>query len=242
MATLSPKQWEDIHSFQAKEIERLCSDFAFTSAASKQPHYTRIGEWLPGQSGEKVLEVGCGPGRYVAMLSTLGYDVIGIDPCEFPAWDMIREQTTADLRSNLFAEELPFEDECFDHVACLGALLYFKDPEKSLSEIKRVLKPGGRLMMRTVNRTNLYWLINRQPIDPASTNHYSENEIRSLLEASGFTVDQTFTYGFYPPFFETYWWYLMNGPISIGFQEFLSTITPKRNRVNVVAFAAKPDK
>jgi len=161
------------------------------------------------------------------------------DSSDFPSWDVIRSKTTAELRGGVYAEDLPFDDQAFDHVACLGALLYFQDVDKALDEVKRVLKPGGRLYMRTVNRTNLYWLAHRKPIDPASTNHYTEHELTQLLERAGFSVERSFSYGFYPPALGMWWWRLVNGILPIGFQEVLSLLTPRSWRVNVVAFATK---
>ena len=239
---LSAKQWQHIHAFQAGEIERLASDKEFALASSRRPHFTRVGEWLTeGEQNQTVLELGCGPGRYAAMLSSLGYAVTGVDPSSFPAWEMIRRHTSARLMDEVFAEDLPFEDESFDNVACLGALLYFADADKALSEIKRVLRPGGKFYVRTVNRRNLYWSVHRKPIDPASTNHYTEAELAAFLESHGFEVSKTFSYGFYPPYGGSLWWWLSNGTIAIGMQEMLSRLTPKSRRVNVVAYCRQPD-
>lgn len=237
---LSAKQWQQIHTFQAGEIERLASDKEFALASSRRPHFTHVGDWLTeGEKNETVLELGCGPGRYAAMLSSLGYSVTGVDPSSFPAWEMIRRHTNARLMDEVFAEDLPFEDESFDNVACLGALLYFADSEKALAEIRRVLKPGGKLYVRTVNRTNLYWSVHGEPIDPASTNHYTEADLAAFLASQGFEVSKTFSYGFYPPYGGSLWWWLSNGVLPIRLQELLSRLTPKSRRVNVVAFCRK---
>ena len=80
----------------------------------------------------------------------------------------LRQETSAELIESVFAEHLPFPDQYFDHAVCLGALLYFKDPRQALLEMRRVLKPGGRVVLRTVNKENLYTLWTRRKLDPAS--------------------------------------------------------------------------
>jgi len=231
-----------INAFQREEIVGLAKlDAAAAEVASKRPHYTGIGEWLPRGLGGKVLELGCGPGRYVALLSALGYDVVGVDPASFPLWEDIQTHRKVELISGIKAEALPFPDASFDHVACISALLYFEDAKKALDEIARVLKPGGRLYVRTVNSRNLSRRWSKTNIDPAAPNYFDEAELTEFLTKGGFEVKKTFTYGFFPPVMTSFWWYLCNGPISIGAQERLSALTPSDMRVTVVAFAQKPE-
>lgn len=230
-----------INEFQRNEILALARATPEQARASAlRPHYTRVGEWLPSGQGERVLEVGCGPGRYVALLAAMGYDVIGVDPFSFPLWDEIRAVRHVDIRDGIKAEALPFEDASFDHVTCISSLLYFENPSKALSEIKRVMKPGGKLYVRTVNRNNLSRRWAGKNIDPSAGNYYTESELKGFLESGGFEVSRTLSYGFFPPVFTGFYWYLCNGPISIEAQERLSELTPRDMRVTVVAFASLP--
>ena len=96
--------------------------------------------------GTKVLELGVGPGRYAALLQALGFETIGVDPIAYDSWEPLGRRGRMKFMSGIKAEALPFEDRTFDHVACMGALLYFEDPERALQEIRRVLKPGGHLV------------------------------------------------------------------------------------------------
>jgi ubiquinone/menaquinone biosynthesis C-methylase UbiE len=237
---LTQKQWEDIYSYQAKEIEMLATDAEFARRASLLDHYSRIGEWLVPELGRRVLELGCGPGRYVAMLASLDFDPIGVDPVSYVTWKTIKRSREVEFRDGISAESLPFPDSSFDHVACIAALLYFDDPIRSLAEIRRVLRPEGRLVMRSVSRWNLYRLINGKNIDPVARNHYTMGELVRLLSDAGFAVQRTFSYGFYPPFFSGRWWHLMNGGISIETQAAISALTPPPLRSNLVAFCAAP--
>ncbi|MBR0938029.1 class I SAM-dependent methyltransferase [Bradyrhizobium jicamae] len=235
---LSAKSWERVHAYQREEIVRLASDRDHVRVISRYPYYARIGDLL-GSGPGRVLEIGCGPGRYVALLASLGWDVVGADPCRFPSWEAISKYRVVTWDEGVYAENLPYPDGSFDAVACLGALLYFKDPKLAFSEIFRVLKPGGRILVRSVNRTNLFRLVHRRDIDPATVSSYSERELADFVRSSGFDVSSTFSYGFYPPVLPGTWWYLVNGTIPISVQDAFSALTPPRYRVNVVAVGTR---
>lgn len=231
---LPESAWKGVHAYQHDEIVRLASDREHASAVSHNPHYSRIGELLGSDPG-RVLEIGCGPGRYVALLASLGWEVVGADPLRFPSWDVISKYRAVTWNEGIYAERLPYPDSSFDAVACLGALLYFKNPKLAFSEIFRVLRPRGRILVRSVNRTNLFRLARGKDLDPATVTTYSEQELAKFIELAGFDVLSTFSYGFYPPIFPGLWWYLANGKLSIPIQNELSRLTPPRYRVNVIA-------
>lgn len=239
---LSTSQWKSIHDFQENELQRILGDKVFLESCSRRDHYSRIGQWVDGLgSRPKVLELGCGSGRYVAFLERLGCDVIGVDPVRYETWGRISSQSSAQFQDNVFAENLPFDDGVFVGVACLGAMLYFDKPDKALAEIRRILRPNGSILLRNVNSGNLFERFTGRRIDPASRNTYSINALLDLLARSGFQVRDSFSYGFYPPVFQEYYWYLVNGKISLGFQELLSAALPSAMRVNHVVFAVKQD-
>ena len=234
--TLSPGQWDRIFEFQRREIAVLVEDRSEAERRSHLPAYARIGDWLPGGGG-RVLELGCGPGRFVAMLAQLGYEVVGIDPVPDENWAVLRQRLPVTMLDGIRAEDLPFPDRHFDHVACLGAFLYFEAPERALAEIRRVMNPGGRLVLRNVNRRNLYTAVTGRKIDRASRNLYTEQELRELLARSEFRVERSFSYGFWPPVATMYWWYLVNGVLPQAAQAVLSLLTPRRYRINITVFA-----
>jgi ubiquinone/menaquinone biosynthesis C-methylase UbiE len=239
--SLSEKHGRRINDFQLAEIVKLATDVTFAERCSHMPHYSRVGDWLDLDLGRSALELGCGPGRYVAMLASIGFDVTGVDPLPFPSWHVIEKHQAVQFRDGISAEDLPFEDESFDHITCIGTMLYLHDTDRALEEIKRVLRPNGRLVVRTVNRRNLYTLRTGRPIDPAGKRLYSEAELRRVLAGAGFGVTSSFAYGFFPPFATELWWYWLNGTISVRTQGMLSAITPRGNRANVTIFAYKPD-
>jgi len=75
--------------------------------------------------------------------------VTGVDPFSFSDWELLNKNPKINLLDKVFAENIPFPDQSFDYAVCLGALLYFDDPLKGLNEIFRVVKPGGKVIIRT---------------------------------------------------------------------------------------------
>ena len=219
------------------EIERLAGDAEAARRLSRHPHYACVGEWLEPEHGRRALELGCGPGKFVAMLASLGYEVTGIDPHGFAEWELIRARHRVDLRDGVAAEELPFADASFDAVACLGALLYFDDPLRGLREMRRVLREGGRLVLRTVNRENAYTRRTGRRLDPASRNLYTLEELRRLVAEAGFRVERAFSWGFWPPYAPQLWWWLAAAWLPLPVLTALSRATPERRRINHVVMA-----
>jgi SAM-dependent methyltransferase len=229
------RRTRQIQRAQRSEIERIAHDEEFARRAGSDPAYARVGEWLapPGRT----LELGCGPGRFVALLSSLGHEVVGVDPLEFPDWALLRDRPGVTLESGLVAEALPFEDASFDHVACIGALLYFDDPEQAMREMRRVVRPNGRLVIRTPNSGNLYTRRTGRRLDPSSRRLYSLDELATLVESTGFRVVDRFAYGFWPPVATDAWWYVSVTMIPPGVQRSLSSMLPEERRVNNVVLA-----
>ncbi len=219
-------------------LRRFVFDSAYVQAMAAHQLHCRIKDWLPGGTGEKLLELGCGPGKYVAMLTTLGYQVTGVDPWEFPSWEFLRKETSAQLIANIKAEELPFLDDSFDHAACLGALLYFDDPAKALQELRRVVRPGGRVVIRTVNRTNRYTLRTGKKFDPASKNLYTMDELIDAVSRAGFTVAESFSYGYRSATAPQFWWYLEAVWLSPDVQSLLSSLVSPEHHIQNIIFAS----
>lgn len=104
-----------------------------------------------GQCGRRrprsqVLDVACGTGDMVLELTRLGCDVTGVDISE--GMLEIARQKTASANFQLGdAEALPFADGEFDAVTCAFGVRNFVHLEQGLSEMLRVLKPGGRMVI-----------------------------------------------------------------------------------------------
>lgn len=98
---------------------------------------------------ETALDVGCGEGRFCRILSSLGVKAIGIDPAKTLIEEAQRRDRAGDYRIGV-AENLKFEDNTFDLVVSYLSLIDIPDIQKGISEIVRVLKPGGTLLIATL--------------------------------------------------------------------------------------------
>ena len=103
---------------------------------------------LPDVHGLTVLDAGCGSGRYLRELGDRGARVIGIDLSSAMlerARDTSRRVARADIRA------LPFDAMTIDLVICGLALGDIGELELALTEIARVLRPGGRVIYSVVH-------------------------------------------------------------------------------------------
>lgn len=125
-----------------------------------------------------ILDIGTGSGENLEILSRFGYS-IGVD-ISISMIEYGRRQGRNVTYGN--AENLPFEDETFRSVTALDVLEHVND-KKALSEIYRVLKPGGKLLV-TVPAFNWLWSVHDE-----INNHkrrYTKNELINLLSTCGF--------------------------------------------------------
>jgi 2-polyprenyl-6-hydroxyphenyl methylase/3-demethylubiquinone-9 3-methyltransferase len=101
------------------------------------------------------LDVGCGGGFLTEEIARMGFDTTGVDPSERSvraAADHARESGLNIRYGTGAGESLPFEDRSFGAVFCCDVLEHVRDLPKVISEISRVLKPGGIFCYDALNR------------------------------------------------------------------------------------------
>jgi SAM-dependent methyltransferase len=91
-----------------------------------------------------VLDVGCGPGHFARALRAEGHDVLAADLSYSMAASTGVPASVAD------ASALPFRDDAFGAATALHMLYHVPEPARALQEIKRVLRPGGTLVIATI--------------------------------------------------------------------------------------------
>ncbi len=104
--------------------------------------------------GARILEVAPGPGYLSIELAKMGFDVTGVELSP----DFIKIEKNNAKEANVLvdfkegnASNLPCDDNTFDFIVCSTAFKNFMDPVKALSEMYRVLKPGGTSLIIDMN-------------------------------------------------------------------------------------------
>lgn len=128
---------------------------------------------LAGQvSGRRILDAGCGAGPLSAALRERGGKVTGIDSSAgMLALARQRLGAEADLRVGDLSEPLPFADGAFDDVV---ASLVLQDWGPTLAEMRRVLRPGGRLLVSVQHPFTDYAIQDPRPDYFATTSYCEE--------------------------------------------------------------------
>jgi 2-polyprenyl-3-methyl-5-hydroxy-6-metoxy-1,4-benzoquinol methylase len=118
--------------------------------------FDRIAEVLKPPAGATFLDVGCGTCKHSVRLALRGFKVRAVD-LSGSALQLAQEYVAARGVANSIAigqenlTDLSFADESFDYVLCWGVLMHIPDVGRAVSELSRVLKRGGCLVISEVN-------------------------------------------------------------------------------------------
>jgi 2-polyprenyl-6-hydroxyphenyl methylase / 3-demethylubiquinone-9 3-methyltransferase len=112
--------------------------------------------------GKTALEVGCGGGILCEEIAGIGFNTIGIDPSAQSIDTASKHASESGLKIsyiNGVGEKLPFPDNSCDVIFSCDVLEHVQNLPKVISEISRILKPGGIFLYDTFNRTSLSNLV-----------------------------------------------------------------------------------
>ena len=174
----------------AREYRRLARAYDERWAGYLRETVRMTLQALGPQAGDRILDVGCGTGLVLRQVqgevdraSLHGSD---LSPAMLQVAGERLEGRVRLLQAR--AEVLPYADESFDAVISSSVLHYVPEPEAALGEVRRVLRPGGRLVLTDWSRDYLAmkildaWLRWR---DPAHVRTHSRASVVAMLEEVG---------------------------------------------------------
>jgi ubiquinone/menaquinone biosynthesis C-methylase UbiE len=161
-------------------------------------HWDRLSAMdLPAMMGGtlgRILDLGCGTGNAGDAFMRAGATVIGAD-LSVPCVRVAQTRLSAVVRADAVA--LPFADGAFDGVVARGALHHIADPDRTLAEARRVVRPGGRGLF--IEPRAFPWLEPIKHVIRKSDHAFSDDhhafgvrEYRAMITAH-FEVEEVFT-------------------------------------------------
>ena len=156
------------------------------------------------RAGETALDVGAGTGLLAERLHDLGLSVVALDP--FPGMLRQLEQRRPDIRTVVaHGDDIPYPDDAFDLTYSVAVMHHIAEPRwvrRTLAEMVRVTRPGGRILVWDHNPLNLYWslLMRRVPQDIGAERLVPMPELVKNLGDAGAEVLRAERLGFMPDF------------------------------------------
>lgn len=143
-------------------------------------------------SNKRLLDAGCGTGWFSKAASDRGALVTSMDLGENLLSEVAKKCETERVAGSIL--EMPFKKNTFDLIVCSEVIEHVPDPEKAITELYRVLKPGGTLVLTTPNRfwhfslsiANFFKLRPYQGLE----NWLGYSELKKKAENAGFIVEE----------------------------------------------------
>ena len=161
--------------------------------------YKALARRLAERDSGRILDWGCGYGQVTALLREEGADAVAFDYREgLESPTVVPLERFPGVEAHLSPDpiRLPFDDNSFDTVLSCGVLEHVENPDGSLEEIRRVLKPGGTFFVTNLPNRHSYteriarllglYYHGRLPNDRV----YTRGTARALLERHGFQVEK----------------------------------------------------
>ncbi|MGB7623982.1 MAG: class I SAM-dependent methyltransferase [Terriglobia bacterium] len=211
------------------DTTRIPGDYQYRALTRGNPvqrfwHYSKqlaIQRYLPPESSDHVLDVGCGSGVISHFLSESGAAVLGIDGNE-DAIAFARQRFSApnlSFRSGLIEEVVRLEQPPFDKVYCLELIehVYINQTRDLFRGVWSLLAPGGKVLITTPNYHSLWplieWLMDTMKLAPQMSEHqhvefFNAGKLGEVGLQSGFGIERSSSICFIAPWLAPLSWRL----------------------------------
>ena len=173
-------------------MKNYYSDKYFQARDILVPHLAQMIAILANENNlKKILDVGCGTGKYVKFFNQNGFTAIGCDNSPIA----VKESRKINKDKQIFqasAVRLPFKKGSFDLLTGIHVVEHLtkNEAEEFIAETRRVLAPGGFIFLATPNFLSPLRLIQGKKWcgyrDPTHVNFYTPRSLARLLKSHGF--------------------------------------------------------
>jgi len=185
----APETAAELHSIKEQLSPIQYADFEKRFRGSSEEISARLGKYLSLFSGrQEILDIGCGRGEFLALLKSNGQQGLGLDLS-----DSMLEEARARGLDCLKADALQFLKNrpaaSLNGIFSSQVIEHFQPDylRRVISECFRVLRPGGILLLETINPLSVFALSRIYFLDPTHRNPLHPEYMRYLLENSGFS-------------------------------------------------------
>ena len=140
------EEWKAFHGFSEEDLKRI-GDQYFDIITPEMLN-----------NSMKVVDIGCGSGRFIKYLKGRYGKITGVDPSQaiFAANELIGDDPNVEL-VQASTDSIPFDDNYFDFGFSLGVLHHIPDTKKALNDCVKKIKPGGHFLLY------LYYSLDNKP-------------------------------------------------------------------------------
>jgi ubiquinone/menaquinone biosynthesis C-methylase UbiE len=186
-----------------QEFSRQADAFAASAAITDEQLTARLVDAMRPAADQTILDVACGPGIVTAALARYARQVVAFDLTPEMLAKAEQRCVKAALTNVLFKEgsasDLPFAENAFDGVVTRLAIHHFSEPSRVFSEMFRVLRPGGTLVVADVvssEDADESALQNAIEVlrDPSHVRMLACSELLSMVRAAGFALEAQATW------------------------------------------------
>jgi len=170
---------------QWRRFARVQLDSASGRPESYHSFVARTGLDPADFAGRRVLDVGCGAGRYMELFADAGAEIVGVDLSRASevAWRNVGRRPGAHV-AQADALQLPFCEASFDLVFSIGVLHHTPAPEQATRTLARLVRPGGVLAIWVYARSPLAWADRLDGIYRGLTRRISDDVLFGLAHVA----------------------------------------------------------